>query len=116
METAYRTELVKGCPEAEDDRIFEGALVTACAFWLMSTLSRQLGNAMEADRTWGIATIRQRVLARLEAFTATAEKFDQLPALRGTASTLLEMLQTAWPDTPTLPLYPSFSGPETVLT
>ena len=114
METAYRTELVKGCPEAQDDRTFEAALVTACAFWLMSTLSRQLGNAMEADRTWGIATIRQRVLARLEAFTVTAEKFDQLPALRGTTSSLLEMLQTAWPDTPTLPLYPSFNGPETL--
>ena len=111
METAYRTELVKGCPEAQDDRTFETALVTACGFWLMSTLSRHLGNAMEADRTWGIATMRQRVLARLEAFIATAETFDQLPALRGTASSLLEMLQAAWPETPPLPLYPSFQRP-----
>jgi len=108
METAYRTELVKGCPEAQDDRTFETALVTACAFWLMKTLSRHLGNALDADRTWGIATMRQRVLARLEAFTATAEEFDRLPALRGTAHSLLEKLRSAWLETPTLPFYPSF--------
>ena len=111
METAYRTELVKGCPEAQDDRTFDTALVTACAFWLMKTLSRHLGNAMDADRTWGIATMRQRVLARLAAFTATAEQFDQLPALRGTASSLLATLQSAWPETPILPPYPSFQRP-----
>lgn len=110
METAYRKELVRGCPEAQEDRIFEAALVAICGFWLLSTLSRHLANAMEADRTWGIGTMRQRVLARLEAFVATSEEFDALPALRGTASRLQEILHEAWPDTPPLPLYPAFQG------
>jgi Phosphotransferase enzyme family len=108
MEAAYRSELVKGCPEAQDDRVFEAALVAVCGFWLLSTLSRQLAKAMQADRTWGIATVRQRLLARLEAFITTAEEFDQLPALRGMASRSLEILRKAWPDTPQLPMYPAF--------
>ncbi len=57
----------------------------------------------------GIATLRQRVLARLEAFVATAKEFGRLPALRGMAAQLLEILQTAWPDTPSLPVYPAFN-------
>jgi hypothetical protein len=36
MEAVYRTELVKGCPEAQEDRIFERALVSVCGFWLFT--------------------------------------------------------------------------------
>ena len=107
MEAAYRTELVTGCTEAQDDGMFESALTAVCAFWLLSTLCR-LPAALEADRTWGIATMRQRVLARLEAFVMTAQEFDRLPAMRGTASRLLELLLEAWPDAAPLPLYPAF--------
>ena len=108
MEAAYRAELVNGCPQAQEDRIFEAALATVCAFWLLNTLSRQLPNALEADRTWGIATVRQRLLARLDAFITTSEEFHHLPALRGLASELREVLHKAWPGTPSLPLYPAF--------
>jgi Phosphotransferase enzyme family len=111
MEAAYRVELVKGCPEAQEDRIFDTALAAVCGFWLLSSLSRHLAGAIEADRTWGIATIRQRVLARLEAFITTAQEFDRLPAMRGTASRLLEQLRGEWPDLPPLPLYPAFQRP-----
>ena len=108
METVYRAELVKGCPEAQEDRIFEGALVRVCGFWLLSTLNRDLEHALDADRTWGIATIRQRLLARVETFIMTAEEYDHLPALRGMASRLLEVLHKAWHETHPLPLYPAF--------
>ena len=109
METEYRAELVKGCPEAQDDRTFESALVRVCGYWLLTSLSRPLANATDADRTWGIATIRQRVLARLEAFAATSEEFDELPALRAMVARLLERLRQAWPDVSPLPLYPAFT-------
>lgn len=107
-EAAYRSELVKGCPEAQEDRIFEAALTTACGFWLLSSLGRHLAPAVEADQTWGIATMRQRLLARVEAFITTAEEFDQLPAVRTMASRLLEVLRSAWTEIPPLPLYPAF--------
>ena len=108
MERAYRAELVKGCTGAQEDELFESALTDVCGFWMLSSLSRHLANAIEADRTWGIATMRQRVLARLDAFIATAEEFNRRPALRGVAARLLEALREAWPDAPPLPLYPAF--------
>ena len=108
MEAAYRTELVKGCPEALEDRVFETALVRVCAFWLLNTLGWQLEGALREDRTWGIATIRPRLLARLEVFLTTAGEFAQLPAVRGTAERLLEVLRERWADAEPLPLYPAF--------
>jgi hypothetical protein len=108
MEGVYRTELAKRCPEAQENRIFEAALAKACGFWLLSTLSRSLAPALEADRTWGIATMRQRLLARLDAFITTAEEGSHLPALRDVASRLRDALRKAWPETSPLPLYPAF--------
>ena len=109
MESTYRRQLVGGCPEAEDDRVFEAALARVCGYWLLATLSRSLPRAIEADSMWGIATIRQRLFARLEAFITTAEAFGQLTALRATAARLLEVIRKRWPDTRPLPLYPAFN-------
>ena len=108
METAYREELVKGCPHAQEDRIFQRAIVAACGAWLFSTLSRHLDSALEADRTWGIATMRQRLVARLEAFVDVVEEFNQFPGLGGIAVRVLEELRERWPGTEPLPLYPAF--------
>ncbi len=108
MESAYRAELVKGCPEAEDDSVFETALVAVCAFWLLNTLGWQLQGALREDRTWGIATVRSRLLARLETFLAIAGERGQLPAVRGMAERLLEVFRERWPEARPLPLYPAF--------
>lgn len=108
MESRYRTELVRGCSEAQEDRVFERALATICGFWLLHTLAWHLEPALQEDRSWGIASIRQRILARLEAFVLTSEEFNELPALRGTAARLLELLGKRWPESPGLPLYPAF--------
>jgi hypothetical protein len=108
MEAVYRTELAKRCPEAQENRIFDAALANACGFWLLSTLGRSLAPALEADRTWGIATMRQRLVARLDAFITTAEEGNHLPALRDVASRLRDALRKAWPEAPPLPLYPAF--------
>jgi hypothetical protein len=51
---------------------------------------------------------RRRLLARLEAFVAVAEDTGRLPALRGTASRLLDGLRRSWPESESLPLYPAF--------
>ena len=112
MESEYRAELAAGCPEAQDDSVFEIALVHVCASWVLNTLDRHLEAALQEDRLWGIATMRPRLLARLEAFITTAEEFDHLPAMRGTASRLLEVLVKRWPETPPLPLYPAFRKAE----
>jgi hypothetical protein len=79
-----------------------------CGFWLVETVVRHLEEALGADRAWGIATIRSRLLSRLEAFIATSEVFHQLEALRGTAHRVLEVLCQRWPAVDPLPLYPAF--------
>ena len=112
MEAVYRAELVTGCPHAQDDRIFESAVAGACGVWLFSTLSQHLERALAADQTWGIATVRQRLVSRLEAFVGVAEEFNQLPGLRGLADRLLQALARVWAGTDPLPLYPAFrDGP-----
>jgi hypothetical protein len=108
MENVYRTELVEGCPQAEDDRIFEIELARVCGFWLLNTLGRELERAEPTDRTWGIGTMRQRVLARLDTFNTAAEQCNQLPALRSMAGRLSDSLRNTWPDTVPLPFYPAF--------
>lgn len=108
MESVYRAELVKECHEAQEDRVFETGLVSACGFWLLINLIWYLEGALKEDQTWGNATIRSRLLARLEVFITTSEAFNQLPAARGTASRLLEVLLSQWPGAEPLALYPAF--------
>jgi hypothetical protein len=108
MENTYRAILVKQRPRVENDSIFETALVKACGYWMLSTLTRHLESAVRRDLNWRISTTRQRILARLEAFITTAQEFNQLPDLRGTASRLLDLLQSRWRGTPSLPNYPAF--------
>ena len=110
METVYRAALVPGCPAAEDDRLFEDALVDACGYWVLRTLVQHLPGALDEDRPWGIATIRPRLVSRLEAFITTAEAYHRLPAMRGTAHRVLEVLRRRWPATHPLALSPAFGG------
>ncbi len=74
MENTYRAILIQRCPIAEDDQIFETALVNVCGFWLLYTLTRHFESALEKDSDYGISTIRQRILARLEAFIAVSQE------------------------------------------
>lgn len=107
MEDTYRAILVTKCPAAEDNRLFESALVKMCGFWLLYNLTRHLKSALKADLYWGISTVRQRILARLEVFIATSQEFNYLPALRDTSSQLLVRLRQRWLKVPSLPLYPA---------
>lgn len=108
MENTYRAILIQQRPSVESDSIFETALVKACGYWMLNTLTRHLESALRKNLNWGISTTRQRILARLEAFTTTAQEFNQLPGLRGTTDKLLERLRQQWSDVPDLPLYPAF--------
>ena len=108
MENTYREILVQKCPIAEDDRIFETALVHCCGWWLLCTLSDFLEGTLIIDEEFGVSTLRQRILARLEAFIALSQEYGQLSGLRSTSSQLLELLNQSWADVPELPLYPSF--------
>jgi len=111
MENAYRAELTRAVPEAADDRLFNTALVAACAHWALGTLTWHLDGSLKEDREWGISTMRPRILARLDAFIATAESHGKLPALHQTLAILADDLRAQWPDMEDLPLYPAFRPP-----
>jgi tRNA A-37 threonylcarbamoyl transferase component Bud32 len=108
MEQVYRAELARTCTSARDERTFKTELVRMCGFWLIGILAWHLPRALQEDDTWGIATIRSRILARLQAFDEASAASNQLPALRETMAALLDHLQRNWPDTRPLPLYPAF--------
>lgn len=108
MENAYRKILVQHCSSAADDNIFETALVHTCGLWVLDTLSRHFKDAIEKDEDFGICTIRQRIMARLEVFIATSREFNRLPGLRNSSSRLLDLLRQRWSEIPDLPLYPAF--------
>jgi hypothetical protein len=110
MERRYRTEFIKGCSEAEEDGVWEQALVTICGYWLLKTLEWHLEPALNEDQSWGLASLRQRVLARLQAFVTASEELGLFPAIHGTASHLVDALGERWPETQSLPLYPAFQN------
>jgi hypothetical protein len=112
MEAAYRSELVKGCPAAADDRRFQQELVHCCACWLIQNGIWMLEKATQDDRRWGISTWRQRVLLRLDALADATEEFDYLCAMGATARRCTKRLREIWPEeADQMPLYPAFRGP-----
>jgi hypothetical protein len=108
-EAAYRQQLTLSCPQAADDTEFGRVLVVACACALFMTLSWAMPRVLQEDGTWGIATLRQRVLVRLNAFSTAAQQWGHLPALGETALQMQEKLRELWrPELQDLPLYPAF--------
>jgi hypothetical protein len=107
FEAAYRAELVKGVPEAADDAAFGQGMVVACAGWIIRTISWNLAGVLQEDSRWGIATVRQRHLLRLETFAAATEQFGHLEALGAFARQLQATLAARWP-VEAMSLYPAF--------
>jgi hypothetical protein len=112
VEAAYRIELSRGCPQAEDDGLFGTAVVVGCTCALLQTLRWTMPQLLEKDEQWGIATERQRVLVRLDALHQATRRWDCFPVLGETAHQLEEALRRVWlPAMQKMPLYPAFRSP-----
>jgi hypothetical protein len=110
MERIYRTALLAGVPEASEDVRFHTALTAACAHWTAVTTAWHLERALKENDTWGLATLRQRVVFRLEGFAATTAEFGYLPALGSACAALAQRLRTEWGDEAEMLLYPAFAA------
>jgi hypothetical protein len=108
MELVYRTELIRGIPEAADDRLFDEAVVAACARWLVWTSGDPLAESLVKDDQWGIAGMRQRLVYRLALFAETVEEKGGCPALGELAGRLAASLRQRWGEESEMPLYPAF--------
>lgn len=110
MEAAYRAELARGCPAADNDALWQRSVAQAAAYWMLTALWWLLSEMLDSDREWGIAWVRPRVIARLGAFARIARARGQLPALAAFAGRLGAELERRWPaERHALALYPAFT-------
>ncbi len=110
METRYRMELAKGCPAAQDDRLFAQAVAAACAYWTIDDC-RFLHRHLEKDWQWspGLATARQRFLLRFTMAREAIETSDYLQALGKTFERIAGRVRERLPpEADQMPYYPAF--------
>ncbi|HKX31110.1 MAG TPA: hypothetical protein VJ302_25695, partial [Blastocatellia bacterium] len=109
MERAYRSRLACSYGDADDDLAFYRSLVNAGARWNIFHLNHRLPEALKSDRPRGPTTLRQQVIAWMEAFAELSEEYSQLKALGQSARTMWKRLHQLWPsEVCQLPYYPAF--------
>ena len=118
MEAAYRDELRKGIPAANDDYAYNKQLTYACAYWLIRTLSAMDVNRewicpsgpVEPDSEWNPKEngFRPRILSRLDSFIECSKNTGHLPNFCEASIRLLSHLKTAWPESLPIDVYPVF--------
>lgn len=90
---------------------FDEQLTHVLAGWTMMTLLwGWAGGWQETDSTWGLVTLRQRHLHRLENLLAQPNLVALLPAVAEVAGGLYGILKARWTDLEPMPLYPAFRG------
>jgi len=114
LEAAYRTAFATSCPQVLDEAVFVTELTNCCAFWLLESFRWMVPAIREKDDTWGIATLRTRLIAHLDSFATIAQQSGHLPAMWQTAVRLHDAWQRHWPDVAPLPVYPAFQTGEAV--
>lgn len=109
MESAYQSRLAEGYAEVLDDRVFHRSMVEAGARWNIFHVIHRLPDALEADRQRGPTTLRQQVVAWIEAFANLSEDYCQMQALGKSAREMGRCLHRLWPvEVSNLPYYPAF--------
>jgi hypothetical protein len=105
----YRAEIARTMPLALDDGAYRAELVYAAAIWLFTCLSWHLEEALKEDSTWGVWSIRGRLLWYLRAVIDMTAGADVLPGINRAAHCWLSELQRRWPEAVPLGLYPAFA-------
>jgi len=111
MEDTYRRELSVACPEVMDNARFERGAAAVTANWAFTSTRWGVEDLMERDEEWGIASIRARIIKRVEVFLDTAGRAKHIPALSDTFTRILGELKNRWPESEALPFYPAFRDP-----
>jgi aminoglycoside phosphotransferase (APT) family kinase protein len=95
-----------------DDAGWEREVALAWGAWLVATVPRQIGQARDANPTWGISTLRERVAGRLHRFVERTTAVETVPLLTATMRTMRDRLVERWPaDDVVLRAYPAFAKP-----
>ena len=102
-EAAYREVASVGLPDLADDDAWTAALSEGSAHHLAMTLVWHLIPCLKSDTTWGEATNRQRIMARLERFVPGA----RWPGIQLLVDGLRSILDRRWGHV-SLALYPAY--------
>lgn len=109
MEKAYQAALSRGYAEVADNRVFYRGMIEAAARWHILHIIHRLPDALSSDYQRGLTTLRQQVVAWLEAFAGLSEERQQLQALGKSAREVAQRLRELWPaEVCSLPYYPAF--------
>jgi hypothetical protein len=109
VEAVYRIELGNSIPVALDDTAYRIEVAYMSAVWLFPSLARRLSVARKRDQTWGIWSIRGRLLWYLEAVGEMTDAASVLQGINKTTQGCLSELRRRWPETTPLGLYPAFA-------
>lgn len=108
LERAYRDEAAQGIPGLDDDEAFHRALADVTLVWTLEALLWR-SRVESEDGTWGIASIRARILHRLNLVVATPGMRTSYPAIVEVIERLLTVLSQRWGDLE-LPSFPAFTA------
>lgn len=95
-ERAYRKVLSEKVPAIADDNYFMKQKATIMTFWLVQSTYRNLERTFTEDFRWGIATMRQRTLLRLELVTNMLKQQQMLPNILNIFEALGSELSQKW--------------------
>jgi hypothetical protein len=109
IDDVYRAEIGRAMPLALDDAAYRVELAYMAAIWLFTCLSWRLEEALTENSTWGIWSIRGRLLWYLRAVIEMAASANVLPGINAAAAGWLSQLQHRWPEASPLGLYPAFA-------
>ena len=108
-EEAYRRELVQAAPELAADDAFERRMTEASIRWVWVLFSAwHMPQALEGDETWGLVTIRQRILFRFGLLLDMLERNRLYPMIADGTRRALDTLSRRWSDLAPVPLYPAY--------
>jgi len=106
-ESTYREEIKQSIPAAMNDKLYSDAYSQAIAVHILNHTMHFIPDVYENDETWGIASVRSRVLTHLDTFIQTSEKHETAPILCSLSKDALAILQKKWISKP-LDFYPAF--------
>jgi hypothetical protein len=111
LEKTYQSELARAYKEAADENFFYRAMINAAARWNIFHTIWRVPDALQGDRPRGLTTLRQQVVAWLNAFSEMSGELNQMQCLGNSARRLLSRLKQLWPvETHTIPYYSAFIG------
>ncbi len=109
MDRAYRAAFQDGCPAARDERVYREAFVEAAARWHIFHVIWRLPTALERDYVRGLTTLRQQMIAWLDAFAEIVDIYGHTPVLGESARELAGRLRSLWlAEVGELPFYSVF--------